>query len=146
MSCNIVLCLHRTLTNGEHILWLIAHNRHTKWTFQTILELKSKLITDNLEKCGYAAKVVVRERTASMFSQSCTQRATDSINTHRRWTDGPSNINNIRFHVMKPKKEDLQSRHKKRSHHKTRVEISDWKHGSKVEAEWTPEVHCWKVQ
>jgi hypothetical protein len=36
---------------------------------------------------------------------------------------------------MKPKKEDLQSRHKKRSHHKTRVEISDWKHGSKVEAE-----------
>ena len=43
----------------------IAH-RHTKWIFQTTLELKSKLITDRqLGRRDHTAKAIVREGTAS---------------------------------------------------------------------------------
>lgn len=40
---------HPVLTQNtywRHILWAIAHNRHTQWSFQTTIEWKSKLITD----------------------------------------------------------------------------------------------------
>lgn len=132
MSCNIVLCLHRTLTKEEHILWAIVHNRHAKWIFQNTLELKSKLITDRqLGKMWLCSQSSSERKDSVWCSQNSTQRLTDSISMHRRWTNGPPNINNtLLCYETEERRFGKQTQEKKSSQNESRNQwLKTWEQG-----------------